>query len=380
MDRLAAAAFPFPNIADDGIRRDGSLIKTPTACVACSRRECEQARPDILITVCHKGLSYRRVTESVLVFGLAVSDTPTCTKASKQAVRNAGKDSVRTVEVTRACDALTKGLQLERQTVAAKRDQLLDEFRDSDDYIGQLAGHLAPEIMKALGQFHDYRAVAGRALRNIGLYIGRDQSQSFDEQLEAAPKELTAAYWATSLMIDKLDTALFLLSPEAITDVVDPAFRFHGLALKYTRIYQSEMDAKKLEHFFSGESRAVIANTNSRAISVFPLTFLDNAVKYAPAGSNVQSYFKDTQGEVIYAVESLGPEIRPDEQRRIFEPFFRGEAAKSAASDGMGIGLGLCRLVADRLGLTLTCLQQPEPVEERYFLTRFEVKMPRRRD
>ncbi len=292
MDRVAAVAFPYPTVVQ-GVRRDGSLVPLHDKCHTCMDRICERAEPSDRAEVCHNGLSFRNILGSALVLGVAVHDDPTTTDAQRRAVRSAGAKAVSRLDLQHAGDALARILDEVDQEVEVQLDVQLDAIRSTDSYLPELVGRLAPQIEQALGQFHDYRALAGRTLRNISLHLEKTEpGKTLHDQLDSSTHELVAAYWSVVLMIDKLDTALFLLRPHEITARVGAPFRFHGLATKYAKIYQRDFDSKDVKHQQHGTSYGFV-EANSLAVSVFPLTLLDNALKYAPSGSTVYTEFVD---------------------------------------------------------------------------------------
>ena len=78
---------------------------------------------------------------------------------------------------------------------------------------------------------------------------------------------------------------------------------------------------------------------------------IENAVRHTPAGGRVDVGLTIDTGEVCFAVVDDGPGIAPAELERVFEPFRRGTAAADAvAGGGTGLGLGICREIARRLG------------------------------
>lgn len=77
---------------------------------------------------------------------------------------------------------------------------------------------------------------------------------------------------------------------------------------------------------------------------------LSNAAKYSPPGSTVRvSAAVDDSGHVVVTVEDQGPGVPEEELERIFERFYRS-SSNSAKAAGTGIGLALCRRLADMMG------------------------------
>jgi len=68
---------------------------------------------------------------------------------------------------------------------------------------------------------------------------------------------------------------------------------------------------------------------------------LDNATKYAPAGSDITVSCTATAEGIATSVANLGCELPMGDEQKIFEKFYRGEAAPTAY--GAGLGLTICR-------------------------------------
>ena len=81
------------------------------------------------------------------------------------------------------------------------------------------------------------------------------------------------------------------------------------------------------------------------------LNLLNNAVKYSPAGSEVNLRVTGTQANVIFEVCNPGAPIPPEDLAHLFEPFYR---ARSAGESTPGWGLGLTfvkRIVEEHRGI-----------------------------
>ena len=76
---------------------------------------------------------------------------------------------------------------------------------------------------------------------------------------------------------------------------------------------------------------------------------LDNAVKYAPAGTPVEVAVANGLMNVEVAVSNQVDQNPPDPQR-IFDRFYRGDPSRSSAAGGVGLGLAISRELAMALG------------------------------
>jgi two-component system sensor histidine kinase BaeS len=83
-----------------------------------------------------------------------------------------------------------------------------------------------------------------------------------------------------------------------------------------------------------------------------------NAVKYTPSGKSVSVTAGAEAAWVWIRVSDTGPGIPPEEQRRIFEPFYRGDQGRRI-KQGMGLGLSIARDLALAHGGRLEVESQP---------------------
>jgi two-component system OmpR family sensor kinase len=104
------------------------------------------------------------------------------------------------------------------------------------------------------------------------------------------------------------------------------------------------------------------------------LNLLDNAVRHTPPGGAVTVRMALRGATVDIRVEDTGTGIPADAHDRVFERFFRVDAARSreerATSSGAGLGLAIARRIADMHGGRL------ELVSSRPGHTEFRVELP----
>jgi signal transduction histidine kinase len=77
---------------------------------------------------------------------------------------------------------------------------------------------------------------------------------------------------------------------------------------------------------------------------------IGNAVKYGAAGGWIGLSAVRNGSDVRVTVADRGMGIRPEEQARIFEPFYRASEALSAQIQGAGLGLSLVQRIVESHG------------------------------
>jgi signal transduction histidine kinase len=88
------------------------------------------------------------------------------------------------------------------------------------------------------------------------------------------------------------------------------------------------------------------------------LNLVDNAVKYADAGP-IDIAAELIGQELAISVRDYGPGIAPESRDRAFERFVQLDQSAARRQGGTGLGLYLCRQLAEVLGGTLTLVDPP---------------------
>lgn len=99
----------------------------------------------------------------------------------------------------------------------------------------------------------------------------------------------------------------------------------------------------------SGKLRRVLSNV------------LDNAVKYMGGPGKVALEVQRKNAQVTVTISDSGPGISQEDLSRVFERFYRGDAARTATGDpssrSAGLGLAICRSIVEAHGgqIQITC-------------------------
>jgi two-component system phosphate regulon sensor histidine kinase PhoR len=85
---------------------------------------------------------------------------------------------------------------------------------------------------------------------------------------------------------------------------------------------------------------------DANAFTLAVLNLIDNAIKYAAEGKNVEVRLRRDGDRIVLAVRDFGPGIPREEQDKIFERFYRARAMRLKPIRGSGIGLALVQHIA----------------------------------
>lgn len=102
---------------------------------------------------------------------------------------------------------------------------------------------------------------------------------------------------------------------------------------------------------FEGLDEKAYADIKVKAMERINTNIVENAIKYRTAGeSKVVFTLKAEGGEAMIRISDNGPGVADKDLGRIFECFYRADAARTAPGKGSGVGLAVVKQIAERHG------------------------------
>lgn len=98
-----------------------------------------------------------------------------------------------------------------------------------------------------------------------------------------------------------------------------------------------------------GEARVNIVGDSERIGQVLT-NLITNAIKYSPKANKVTVKVRTEKGNVIIGVQDFGIGITEEEQKRVFEPFYRVTGLSGETFPGLGLGLHISADIVKRHG------------------------------
>jgi signal transduction histidine kinase len=102
----------------------------------------------------------------------------------------------------------------------------------------------------------------------------------------------------------------------------------------------------------------VFAAASEEDVAIVLDNLIENALRYAPAGSELTIRWLLEADRAVLAVEDEGPGLAPGEEAQVFERFARGSAGRAVS--GSGLGLPIVATLARRWGGTASIRNRPE--------------------
>ena len=123
-------------------------------------------------------------------------------------------------------------------------------------------------------------------------------------------------------------------------------------------VYRHRLDREQVRLRTQIESALPQVRMDSNAIALVLLNLVENAVKYGGDAAEIAVRLGKKNGHVLLQVEDHGPGIPPDEQKRVFDRFYRMKSDLARPIRGAGIGLSLVRQIAEAHGGRVTLESQ----------------------
>jgi K+-sensing histidine kinase KdpD len=126
------------------------------------------------------------------------------------------------------------------------------------------------------------------------------------------------------------------------------AVDLNRLARSRARTFQGQTT----EHLLLVEmpSEPLLAQVDEREVDQVFTNLLGNAIRYSPDGGTIRIGGRREGDRILLSVADGGAGILPDEQKRIFDRFYRGESELVRRVGGVGLGLAVCKGIVESYG------------------------------
>ena len=253
---------------------------------------------------------------------------------------------------------LTRPLKLLAETTRtiADGDYSNRVLLSARDEFGELAVHfnrMASVVEQRMNDLSDMAEEKQRMVDNLAheLRTPLTSMQGFAEYLTSAnigqEDQIKAGryIWSETVRLKNLAFKLLDLSVLRHQPLVQTEVETAGL---FKTVLQT-MQQKSEENGIRLEAECSIPSVRGDAdlLASFLVNVLDNAIHASGPGSLIRLLAHQQNGEAVLEVSDSGSGMTEEQSRRAFEPFYRADPARSRVYGNAGLGLSLCRQIAE---------------------------------
>jgi two-component system, OmpR family, sensor histidine kinase SenX3 len=121
---------------------------------------------------------------------------------------------------------------------------------------------------------------------------------------------------------------------------------------------QLPAETKNIQLVVGGRVHAMVHGDQDLLVTALR-NLIDNAIRYSPENTRVGIGVRAKEGLVAVSVTDQGEGLSPEDQERVFERFYRVDAARSRHTGGTGLGLSIVKHVISNHGGEVTLWSQP---------------------
>ena len=221
------------------------------------------------------------------------------------------------------------GTKNELKDLASVINTMLDRIERSYNSQKQFVSDASHELRTPIAVIRGYTDMLKR--------WGKDDPEVLDEGISAISME-------TDSMKDLVESLLFLARHDKKTLMMEKSDFSAGDLL---REVHKEEEMVHTDHQFDMKlNQEMILHADRNMIKQVLRIFIDNAVKYSPAGSLITiGCTRGNEGQCELSVSDQGAGISGEDISKIFERFYRSESARKSESSGHGLGLSIARII-----------------------------------
>jgi signal transduction histidine kinase len=230
----------------------------------------------------------------------------------------------------------TGGSEVER--LAARFGQMTARLAESEELSRNFLMSVSHELRTPLTAIRGHVA----ALREGVI----DDEESRGRSLEVISEEALRLERLVGDVLDlaKLDARRFALLREEVD--------MRALCERAYATFAEEARSRGIDYELELGKGAVLVTDGDRVLQIVT-NLIANALHATPEGGRVDLGLNADNGEVAVSVTDTGPGIAPQEEERIFRPFWSGDGG------GTGLGLPIARELASALGGRLELHSEP---------------------
>ena len=220
------------------------------------------------------------------------------------------------------------GTKNELKDLAVVINSMLDRIERSYNSQKQFVSDASHELRTPIAVLQGYINMLSR--------WGKSDPEVLEEGISAIAQE-------TQSMKELVESLLFLARHDKKTLMMEME-RFDALDM-LTELHREAAMVTPEDTFMLTAAESCPMEGDRSMVKQVMRILCDNAVKYTPKGGVVTLGIERKPGWVTLSVQDNGPGISQEDLPKIFERFYRADAARKSENGGHGLGLSIARII-----------------------------------
>lgn len=204
-------------------------------------------------------------------------------------------------------------------------NELIVHLKDSFTKQEQFVSDASHELKTPISIIKSYAELLKRR--------GKQHPEVFEESVDVIHSEADRMQLLVSQLLD------------LVKNKQSPAHTKFDLVPLVKQVYQIFTNAYQREISLDMHEESVFVHGNEEQIEQVIYILLSNAIKYSD--QEIEIKLLERNGVAILSVVDYGPGISDEDQKRIFDRFYRVDKARTRKSGGTGLGLAIAKEIVE---------------------------------
>lgn len=217
--------------------------------------------------------------------------------------------------------------------IAISMEKLLDGLHQAFERQRRLTGDAAHELKTSIAVLKSGLQLLAMNPRTAEQYqSGLDDLITDTERMEQLSQRMLA--------LARLEEA-----PADLLSECDLAYALQAVAARTRAVAERQRITLTIQAENTGDVRMPGDDAETLCSNL-----IMNAIEHTPSGGHVTASIAAAGGGLVLRVRDDGEGIPADAVPHVFERFYRADSSRARASGGAGLGLSICKAIAERAG------------------------------
>ncbi|TFV94313.1 HAMP domain-containing histidine kinase [Algoriphagus kandeliae] len=259
-------------------------------------------------------------------------------------MRNQADQSIQPIrQIIQKTNLITQSNLNERIPLSGPNDEIEQLTRSINDLLHRLEQALKREKQFTSDASHELRTPLSVLRGTLEVMIRKPRTQ------EEYQQKIQLALQSIDRMTATIEQLLVLARVESGQSIILEELDLLAFCEDY--VLQKKLNTDREINFLPQVGHPIFLKTNEKSLQIILDNLVENALKYSDESQPVDLILGKEGKEVFVEVQDKGPGISEEDQKRIFDPFYRGDSVLGSRKPGAGLGLAIVKKLCDELNI-----------------------------